>query len=118
MISLACAGILQLAQQHYEIFHPSSPYLLAVVFFALLSWGIFRLSISSLKASVKTFNTVVLGSMLIRMFFSIFFIAINLIINHVKDKAFILSFMGLYLIFSLFEIFHLVFKLRAEKQGG
>jgi len=56
--------------------------------------------------------------MLIRMFFSIFFITINLIINHVKDKAFILSFMGLYLIFSLFEIFHLVFKLRAEKQGG
>lgn len=117
-LSFLCGGALWLLRENTNWYHPESPLLLAVLFFALLSWGIYRLSIMALKASNKTFTTVVLGSMLIRMFFSIFFIAISFIITELKDKAFIISFLLLYLIFSMFEIFHLVFKLRAEKQGG
>jgi hypothetical protein len=50
-----------------------------------------------------------------RIIISGLFIAIYLIINAERDKAFVVSILLLYLFYTLFEIYHLVTKLRAEK---
>lgn len=43
------------------------------------------------------------------------FLAIYLIISENRDKIFVVTFMILYLFYTLFEIYHLVTKLRPEK---
>lgn len=51
----------------------------------------------------------------IRMLFSIIFIAIYLIFSDIKSNLFIGYYLFLYLLFTIFEIYHLVHKLRTEK---
>lgn len=51
----------------------------------------------------------------IRMLFSIIFIAIYLIVSDIKSNLFIGYYLFLYLLFTIFEIYHLVHKLRTEK---
>ncbi len=51
----------------------------------------------------------------IRMLFSIIFIAIYLIVSYIKSNLFIGYYLFLYLLFTIFEIYHLVHKLRTEK---
>ena len=51
----------------------------------------------------------------IRMLFSIIFIAIYLIVSYIKSTLFIGYYLFLYLLFTIFEIYHLVHKLRTEK---
>ena len=51
----------------------------------------------------------------IRMLFSIIFIAIYLIVSDIKSNLFIGYYLFLYLLFTIFEIYHLVHKLRSEK---
>lgn len=51
----------------------------------------------------------------IRMLFSIIFIAIYLIVSDIKSNLFIGYYLFLYLLFTIFEIYQLVHKLRTEK---
>ena len=51
----------------------------------------------------------------IRMLFSIIFIAIYLIVSDIKYNMFIGYYLFLYLLFTIFEIYQLVHKLRTEK---
>jgi uncharacterized membrane protein YagU involved in acid resistance len=51
----------------------------------------------------------------IRMLFSIIFIAIYLIVSDINSNLFIGYYLFLYLLFTIFEIYHLVHKLRTEK---
>ena len=51
----------------------------------------------------------------IRMLFSIIFIAIYLIVSDIKSNLFIGYYLFSYLLFTIFEIYHLVHKLRTEK---
>ena len=54
----------------------------------------------------------------IRMLFSIIFIAIYLIFSDIKSNLFIGYYLFLYLLFTIFEIYHLVHKLRTEKNSN
>ncbi|MFT4522520.1 MAG: hypothetical protein ACI8ZN_001470 [Bacteroidia bacterium] len=87
----------------------------AVLFYSLLTLFLYSLSDKLLKSGSKMFITYVYGSTFIRFLFSIFFIIIYLITNDLVSKSFIFSFIGLYLLFTTFEIYHLVVKLRTEK---
>jgi hypothetical protein len=51
----------------------------------------------------------------IRMLFSIIFIAIYLIVSDIKSNMFVGYYLFLYLLFTIFEIYQLVHKLRTEK---
>ena len=51
----------------------------------------------------------------IRMLFSIIFIAIYLIVSDIKSNIFVGYYLFLYLLFTIFEIYQLVHKLRTEK---
>lgn len=51
----------------------------------------------------------------IRMLFSIIFIAIYLIVSEIKANLFVGYYLFLYLLFTIFEIYQLVHKLRTEK---
>ena len=51
----------------------------------------------------------------IRMLFSIIFIAIYLIVSDIKSNIFVGYYLFLYLLFTIFEIYELVHKLRTEK---
>lgn len=87
----------------------------SVVFFFSMNMLIQFLSQTSLKGTQKSFVTFVYGSTGLRFIFSIFFIVIYLIISDVMDKFVIGSFLFLYLLYTSFELYHLVSKLRAEK---
>ena len=87
----------------------------ALGFFMTLNLLIHFLSINMLKSSQKSFLTFVYGSIAMRFIFSIFFVVIYLMVNEVRDKIVIVNFLILYLLFTTFELYHLVAKLRTEK---
>lgn len=87
----------------------------ALGFFFLLNLLVNFLSQTALKGSQKSFVTFVYGSTGIRFIFSIFFIVIYLMVSDIMDKMVIGVFLFLYLLFTSFELYHLVAKLRAEK---
>lgn len=55
------------------------------------------------------------GAMLMRMFFCVIFIIIYLYFSSVTNIPIVIYFMFLYFIYTSFEIYDLVYKLRAEK---
>ena len=87
----------------------------ALVFFAALTTLIYYFGMNALNKSQRTFTNAVYGGVGIRFIFSIFFIVIYLVVNELRDKIFIVEFLLLYLLFTMFEIYHLVSKLRTEK---
>jgi hypothetical protein len=58
----------------------------------------------------------VMGGIGIRMLLSILFLAIYLIVSDIKSNEYVVYYLILYLFFTIFEIYQLVHKLRAEKQ--
>jgi len=88
---------------------------MALGFFFGLNLLTHFLSISMLKSSQKSFLTFMYGSIGLRFIFSIFFVVIYLIVNEVRDRIVIVNFLFLYLLFTTFELYHLVTKLRTEK---
>ncbi|MFT5725365.1 MAG: cobalamin biosynthesis protein CobD/CbiB [Bacteroidia bacterium] len=87
----------------------------AMGFFFGLNLLIHFLSENMAKSSQKSFLTFMYGSIAMRFIFSIFFIVIYLMVNEVRDKIVIVNFLFLYLLFTTFELYHLVAKLRTEK---
>ena len=90
----------------------------ALFFFMLLTSLTYFITDMGFRRNSQTFFRGLYGSIGLRFLFSIFFIVIYLIINEVKDKMFIVEFLLFYLFFTMFEIFHLVAKLRSEKKRG
>lgn len=88
---------------------------IALIFFLSLTALTHFINMNAIGKSQKTFTNALYGGIVIRFFFSIFFIAIYLIINEVRDKVFIVEFLLFYLIFTMFEMYHIVTKLRSEK---
>ena len=115
VILAAIAAVILLGAHHVFDAQVSVWSWAALVFFFLLNLLVFFLSQTALKGSQKSFITFVYGSSGLRFIFSIFFIVIYLIINDVMDKLVVGSFLFLYLLFTSFELYHLVTKLRAEK---
>lgn len=117
-LTILMAGIVFLLTEFATWFQTGNIVWAALFFFVFLTWGLYRLAVMSYKTNSKTFTYVVLGSMAIRMIFSIFFIVIYLIFSEERSKVFILSFMLFYILYSMLEILHLVFILRPETRQG
>lgn len=114
-LTLILSGIIFVLLNNVPAYNPGAFIWIAVTFFYLLTLLLYSMAMMGLKRSQKTFTVSVLGSMTLRFIFSILFLVIYLIINPEKNKAFIISFLLLYLFYTIFEIFQLVRKLRPEK---
>ncbi|PCJ64127.1 MAG: hypothetical protein COA58_14170 [Bacteroidetes bacterium] len=88
---------------------------LAFFFLAGIVIGLKTQKVVTSKSN-STFYAGVMGGMGIRMLLSILFLAIYLVISEIKSVEFIAFYLILYLFYTIFEIYQLVHKLRAEKQ--
>lgn len=84
------------------------------VFFVVLTLIIYYISVYSLKMSVKNSMTLILGSMMFRLFSSLAYLISYLVITGSKDIPFVTGFMALYILFQVFEIYHLLANLRHD----
>jgi len=117
-LTLILSAVVWLLTRYVSWFQTGDVVWGALLYFVLLTWGLYRLALMSYKSSNKTFTYVVLGSMAIRMIFSMLFIATYLIFSDERSKVFILAFMLFYILYSMLEILHLVFILRPETKQG
>ncbi len=90
----------------------------ALVFYVLLGLGIGWMTQRSVTSSNSAFFRGVMGAIGLRMILCVFFLAIYLIVSDIKAKEFIVYYLILYLFFTIFEIYQLVSKLRAEKRSS
>lgn len=88
---------------------------LSIAFFTILTSLSFYSVIRATNMDHQAFIGRFLTLTIFRIILSGGFIAIYLIINAERDKAIVVATMLLYLFYTLFEIYHLVTKLRAEK---
>lgn len=87
----------------------------ALIFFTVLGLAIHRFTSASLAASPHAFVRTITGTMGLRMFLGLIFILIYLIVSPLVDVRYVVYYLIVYLSFTLFEIYQLVYKLRAEK---
>ena len=87
-----------------------------IVFFTLLGLVIGRITQNSVTASNAAFFRSVMGAIGLRMLFSLIYLAVYLILSELKSTEFIVYFLILYLLYTIFEIYQLVSKLRPEKK--
>lgn len=71
----------------------------------------------SMTGKAKTFLYAFGGASALRFFLSVLFIVSYLIFSDKRDVHFVVFFMVMYFFFTMFEIIHLVAKLRAEKNS-
>ena len=90
----------------------------ALVFYIVLGLGIGWITQRSVNSSNSAFFRGVMGATGLRMILCVLFLAIYLIISDIKAKEFIVYYLILYLFFTMFEIYQLVSKLRAEKRSS
>lgn len=115
ILTLLFAILIYVIQEFLSLVRMGSYIWYALGFFCLLTAVIYAIANMGSKASSKTFSTMVFAGMGLRMFFSILFIVIYLIFNPEWTKEFIVGFLILYSFYTMFEIYHLVTKLRTEK---
>jgi peptidoglycan/LPS O-acetylase OafA/YrhL len=89
----------------------------SLIFFFALGIGISAITHRSIKASNSAFFRGVMGAIGIRMLLGVLFLAIYLIASPLKAREFIVYYLILYLLFTIFEIYQLVSKLRPEKNS-
>jgi hypothetical protein len=93
-------------------------YWVALAFYALMGIVIgIKTQNAVTSASNSKFFAGVMGGTGVRMLLSILFIAIYLIYSEIRSTHFIVYYLTLYLLFTIFEIYQLVARLRAEKQS-
>jgi len=83
-------------------------------FMILITLIIYYISVFSLKMNVKNSMSLIFGSMFFRLFSSLFFVISYLVITGSRDIPYVVGFMLLYLLFQVFEIYHLVANLRPD----
>lgn len=83
-----------------------------VGYFFILTAVTFFLSQQNLSRSNTMFHTATLGSITIRMFLSLIFLVVYMVMNKPVDVSFVVFFAILYLFFNVFEISVLVLNLR------
>lgn len=83
-------------------------------FMVVLTLAIYAVSLRALSMNIKNSMSIIFGSMFFRMFASLIFLISYLVINDLKDIPYVVGFMCLYLLFQVFEIYHLVTNLRTD----
>jgi hypothetical protein len=111
-------GILIYGVQHLQTsFYLNNWTYLVLVYLAILTAVNSWISFSGLKKDSRTFITRIYSSIGLRFVFGIGFLVIYLIINPQKDLPFILAFLILYFLFTVFEIYFLVATLRPNSKS-
>lgn len=91
----------------------------ALLYFVILGLGVgYRSHKAILSESNSRFYLGIMTGTGIRVFFSVIFIAIYLIVSDIKSSVYVGYYLFLYLLFTIFEIYQLVHKLRTEKKGN
>ena len=109
-------GLLNIVYFYFTNEHEQVWYWSALLFYLLLGLFIGKRSHKAIaNDSNSAFFMGIMSGTGIRMLFSIIFIAIYLIVSDIKSNLFIGYYLFLYLLFTIFEIYHLVHKLRTEK---
>lgn len=85
-------------------------------FFVVLTLVLYYISIFSLKMSVKNSMSIIFGAMGFRLFASLIYIVAYTLYTGEKDIPFTISFMLLFLLFQVFEIYHIVANLRPDSK--
>jgi len=86
----------------------------SLLFTYLLTVAVYSLSYFGLKKGNQLFMTTAMGSVMVKLFASIIFIII-LLANGVENKAnFVIAFFVYYFLFTAFEIYSLLYNLRAQ----
>jgi len=104
---------------HFAFVKPErlSPAIWGVVgFFAALSLILYILSLRSLRMSVKNSMSIILGTLVFRLFASLAYLVTYVMVTGNRDPLFIGTFLILYLLFTVFEIYHLVANLRPDSK--
>jgi cobalamin biosynthesis protein CobD/CbiB len=91
-------------------------YIVAPVFLGLVNYLAFRIVKNTITNHPKRFVGMYMGSVFVRMLFSLFFIVIFLIISQKGKLPWVLAFILNYFIFTLFEIKIILANLRPENK--
>ncbi|MBI1222371.1 MAG: hypothetical protein GC180_07200 [Bacteroidetes bacterium] len=110
--SALIAVIMQLIFTYTELLPQSLWW--AFAFMVFLTLLIYYVSVYSLKMSVKNSMSLIFGSMGFRLFTSLIFVISYLVITGERDIPYVVGFMLLFLLFQVFEIYHLVANLRPD----
>lgn len=86
-----------------------------LLFFVLLNTVIYLLSVRSLRMNTKNSMTIILSAMMFRMMMTLIYVIIYWF-SVAKDFYFLGSFLFLYVLFTIFEIYHLVTNLRPDSK--
>jgi hypothetical protein len=84
----------------------------AIGFYTLLTWVAFQLAMLGKDKSNKTFMRAFFSSLYLHLFLSIGFILIWLIFSKERNIPFIISYLILYILFTVFEVLSLLNNLR------
>ncbi len=115
LLSAIIAVLVMLCLKYIPNYNPGNFVWYALIFFTALTYIIYLIASMGVNRGNKTFIMTAFGTMIIRLLASVFFIAIYLLVTPEKNLSLIVSFLTFYLFFTIFEIYHLVRKLRPEK---
>jgi hypothetical protein len=114
LLSLAVAAAIAGLKYGLGFYSGENHIWFAWLFFILLTWASYKWTLSAKPETNRFFTSRFFSSMGLRLFFCLIFLVIYLISNPQHDPVFVLSFMMLYLFYTMFEIYFLVYKLRRE----
>lgn len=97
-----------------DYFLPAYPYF--ILFFYLIGLLAYGISIWGLKKSADSSVFIVLGSVVLKLLLSMVFALIFIYGNRIDRLGFLISFFLPYFIYSTFEIYTLLYNLRALKK--
>lgn len=86
----------------------------AYAYMVVLTVIVYYISVIALKMNVKNSMSLIFGSMFFRLFTSLIFVIFYLVFTGSRDIPYVVGFMCLYLLFQVFEIYHLVINLRPD----
>lgn len=89
----------------------------ALLFFVLLSILVFGVTAYGMTRDNKTFIKLYFGGSAIRFLFCLGFLLIYLLFRRPVDLYFIATFLFLYILFTMFEIYSLMTKLRPDSKN-
>jgi hypothetical protein len=88
----------------------------ALIFFVILTFSLYAMSLRALRMSVKNSMSIILGTLVFRLFASLAYLITYIMVSGSRKPSFIIAFLILYLLYTVFEIYHLVVNLRPDSK--
>lgn len=114
-LTLPLVGLIALLQSIMSWYDQGNVIWFALGFYVVLTIVSYEWTLRANKLKNSKFVGRFFLTTILRIILCGIFLAIYLIISENRDKIFVVTFMILYLFYTMFEIYHLVTKLRPEK---